>query len=342
MTIINKPNWSLLIGIPALIFLACFLVTYTQFYQSNQILLSNAILGDLLITSPLIYLWLIRKSSISNFTVLRTFLIGIVVAGLILKVGANPILNFIKTWVSPLAEFVVIFIIGRKFYVANKKAINEGEYQLDFLSHCRTIMYKVLGNEKAANLISSEIAVFYYAFFATKNRKINYHDSFSSYKENGIMAVLGAILGLFLVEAIGMHFLLAIWSKIGAWIITGLSLYTCVQLFAHIKAVRSRPIRINADTLYIHNGLAGDAHIDICNIEKIEMTTKWPVDRDAIKISLLKTIEGHNCVVYLKKPMQVTKIFGIKKWADTVIFFVDKPASFSNAIHAKLVNDQAT
>ena len=332
----NKPNWKLVIGIPALVFAACFLATLSSKFTSNPELLSNAIVVDLLITAPLAYFFVIRKTTVSKLTVVRVFITGVLIAGLILHTQSNTLLYLIKTWVSPVIEAMVIFTIGRKFYVANKKAKHAGRTKLDFLTHCRMVMYQVTGNEKAGNILSSEIAVLYYAFIAAKDKNIDYKTKFTGYKQNGILLVLATFLSLFLIETIGGHFLLRLWNPTAAWILTGLSFYTCIQLYAHIKAVKSRPVMINTDSVDIHNGLAGDALIPFGNIEKIELTNKLPVNRDAIKIALIKALENHNCVIYLKQPMQVTKIFGIKKWTDTVLFFVDQPRNFEAYLQAAM------
>ncbi|MEO6454666.1 MAG: hypothetical protein ABIN97_11355 [Ginsengibacter sp.] len=200
-------------------------------------------------------------------------------------------------------------------------------------------MFQVTGNEKIGNIVSSEVAVIYYAFFSTKDKEIDYKTKFSSYKENGLPIILGAILSIFLIETTSVHFLLSLWSKTIAWVLTGLSFYTCIQLFAHIRALKARPIIINANSFEVHNGLAGDAFIQLDNIEKIEMSNKKPASRESIKISLLKGLENHNIVVYLKNPIEVTKIFGIKKQTDTVLFFVDKPKKFINIVTTLLTNN---
>jgi hypothetical protein len=136
-----------------------------------------------------------------------------------------------------------------------------------------------------------------------------------------------------------MHFLFSLWGKTIAWILTGLSFYTCIQLFGHIKAIKARPITINKDSLEIHNGLAGDAYIHFDNIEKFELSKKIPQGRNPVKIALLNGLENHNIVVYLKTPIQVTKVFGIKKNADTVLFYVDKSKEFSNSLSLQLTNN---
>lgn len=334
----HKPNWSIALGIPFLIYLLCLLIPLSSVFTANRHILSNAILGDLLITAPLIYFLAIRKTGIAKLSVLRVFAAGILFAGFILRGHSEPVLQLIRTWISPLIELLVVFIICRKFYAACKNA-KAGEHH-DFLLHCRRVIYEIVANEKAAAILSSEIAVFYYAFSVRKRRPADYLTRFSSYKENGLPAILIAILFIFLIEAIGMHFLLSLWNKIAAWIITGLSLYTCMQLFAHIRAIKARPIILNPHFFEIHNGLAGDSLIELDNINKIELSSKTPGNRSSIKISLLKGLEPHNVVVYLKKPVTVTKAFGIKKQTDTVLFFVDKPKEFMNLIHEYMANGQ--
>lgn len=335
----NKPNWTIALGIPFLIFLSCLLITFSAKFKLNNELLSNGILADLLITAPLVYFLAIRKSNISKLTVTRVFIVGLLFAGLILRAHSNPILQIIKTWISPIIEAFIIFIICKKFYVANKNAKVKNNNKVDFLLHCRSIMFTILGNEKVANIVSSEVAVIYYAFFSTKDKSIDYKTKFTSYKENGLPIVLIAILSIFLIETTGVHFLLSLWSKTIAWVLTGLSFYTCLQLFAHIRALKARPIIINSNSFEVHNGLAGDAFIQFDNIEKIELSNKKPMGRESIKISLLKGLENHNTVVYLKTPIEVTKIFGIKKKTDTVLFFVDKPKEFTNIITTLLTNN---
>jgi hypothetical protein len=275
----NKPNWTIAVRIPILIFLSCFFITLTTKFKSNSELLSNAILIDILVIAPFIYFLAIRKSNISKLTVTRVFIVGLIVAGFLLNAHSNTLLQIIKTWVSPIIEEAVIFFIVSKFYIANKKAKAANTNKLDFLMHCRAVMFQVTGNEKFANIVSSEVAVLYYAFLGSKEKAIDNKTKFTSYKENGVGIVLWVILSIFLIETTGMHLLLTLWSKTIAWVLTVLSFYTCMQLFGHIKAVKARPIIINSDSLEIHNGLAGDAYIQFDIIEKFELSKKIPQDR---------------------------------------------------------------
>ena len=239
----GRVNWTLALGLPALVLFACFLISRSAFFITRQTLLSNAILADVLITAPLMYFLAIRKTNVSIWTVARVFIFCLLAAGLILNSVDNGLLHFIKVWISPFIELGLIFFIIRKFYFANLHAKAAGLYEIDFLTHCRGIMKEVTGSEKAGNILSSEIAVFYYAVGGRKYRDTDHRVTFSNYRENGIILVLGTFLCLFMIETIGVHFLVALWKPAAAWVFTILSLYTCLQLFAHLRAIQVKALK---------------------------------------------------------------------------------------------------
>ena len=334
----GRANWKLALGLPMVVLMACFFISRSVFFIPGQAILSNAILADILITAPLLYFLAIRKTNVSRWTVARAFIICLLAAGIILNKADNGLLHFIKVWISPLIEFSLIIFIIRKFYLANLQARSAGLKSIDFLTHCRLMMKEVTGNEKAGNILSSEIAVFYYALGGRKYRNIDYLQTFSNYRENGIILVLGSFLCLFMMETIGVHFLLALWKPVVAWVFTILSLYTCLQLFAHIRAIRSRPTRIGASALELHNGLAADVTIEFDNIEKIVFTKKKPDGGEQVRLALLNGLEPHNVVIWLRKAIIVTKIFGIQKKADVIVFHIDRPKEFVQSLYGAIAS----
>lgn len=327
---IYKPNWKLYIGTPILIFISCYVVTLTNTFKTNSETLSYGIIGDLLFSAPLIYFFIIRNSSISKTTVIRVFLVGILVSGLILDTEKYAIIGVLKKWVSPLIELFVFLFIIKKFHKLNSESkINNGN-NIDFLIHCRDVFGNLFGNKKIGNIIASEISMIYYAFVIKATNIGKY--KFTAYKENGVLAVLYALLMVLIIETITMHFVFALIDNVFAWVLTGLSLYTCLQFFAHIRAVKLRPINIESNILNLHMGLASDASIDISNIQTIELTTKDYDDNDLIKISLFKKLESHNIRIELYEPIEVIKMFGLKKESKSILFFVDNPNEFKNII----------
>lgn len=335
-----KPNWIISLGLPLLVAMTSFFVTQTAEFRHHSELLSNALLADMLLIAPFLYYLSIRKSAINKATVFRVFVLSLFFVGLILDSQNTFILHYIKTFVYPLIEIGLFVFIGRSFYLTSRNA-RKGNQNADFLTLCREVMYKVIGNEKVSAFFASEIAAFYYAFTWSKTPKADYKTTFSVYKETGIIAVLYVLIFVVLIETAATHLLLGLWNEVIAWLITGLSLYTCLQLFAHIRAVKIRHIEFGMNYLKIYNGLATEVSINYDNIEKFELSNKIPQAKKLIKTTLLSSFEEHNVILYLKKPVQVSKFFGIKKSADTILFHIDQAKDFLHVLTAKLTIKQS-
>jgi hypothetical protein len=258
------------------------------------------------------------------------FLIGILLSGLILDSEKFEIVAVLKKWISPILELLVFLFLIKKFRKLNSDSKREKVNNIDFLFHCRNVFGNLLGNKKLGNIVASEISTIYYLFFSASKKKEN--SKFTSYKESGVLAVLYALLMVLTIETITMHFVFARFGNVFAWVLTGLSIYTCLQFFAHIRAVKSRLSNIENNMLHLHMGLAADANIDIDNIKTIELTTKDYVGNDFVKISLFKKLESHNVRIDLYESIEVIKMFGLKTESKTILFFVDSPNEFKETI----------
>jgi len=351
----NRPNRTLAIGLPLLVMLACSILVFSPVFAWRPDALSTGITLDLTLTAPILYFLVIRGTRVPKMTVIRVFIVGLLLAGLLLHDKPHFLLGLLKTWVAPVAEGLVIFLLARKFYRARQTAANLDE-DMDFLVRCRTILSEVTGNEKAGHVIASEMAVLYYAFIPLRKRRREIVAGiggqaphiFTSYKTNGILLVLGVFLCCFFVETAGVHFLVGMWSKKGAWILTALGAYTALQLYAHMRAIPSRPVLVGDRSLHLRNGLASDISIPIEYIEAIFFEGKtWKSSRGAertaksltVNLALIKGLENHNIRLQLKQPLLVNRAFGIRQEAITILFFVDKPKEFLEAVNAKLIQN---
>ncbi len=326
MTSARQPSLVLAIGLPALVFASCIILHFTVAPGAGD-LFNKALLADLVITAPLLYWWSIRRSGWSAMSVLRVVVIGTLIGGYLISDPQDPFMHLLRKVVVPVIELVVVAGIIRKLYQLRRQTVHGG----DFLVRFRNIAAETFGNRKIGNVLAAEAAVLYYLFRSPyKAEKGVRH--FTNYKESGILVTLWAVLFIFTIEAAGMHFLLQLWSHTGAWIITGMSCYTCLQVAAHMRAVKSRAIRISGQQLWLFNGLAGDACIDLANIRCVEQTRKMPADASAIKLALLGTLEPHNIILYLHEPVTITRFLGIRRQSSVVLFHVDQPATFISAM----------
>jgi hypothetical protein len=316
MTVSSRLNWTLALGLPLLVMVACSMIVFSPLFLQHEQRLSTAITLDLTLTAPLLYFLAIRKSLVPKVTVIRVFLLGLLMAGLLLG-NRSPLLHGIKTWISPVVESLVIFTLALRFHKARKSA-----QDLDFLSRSRSIVANLTGSERAGDIMGSEFAVFYYAFAPARKHPDN---TFTYSRSSGAIPVLGVFLLCMLAEGIGLHFLIAHWAPTTAWIFTGLSAYTMLQLFAHMRATHARPIQIAGNLLYLRNGLAADTCFRIADIEEINLTSRTSPKEKALKLALLGALENHTVRIKLRQPVTVIRMFGIRREASVLLFAVDKP-----------------
>jgi len=323
MTIVSRPNWPLALGLPLLVLIACSAIVFSPLFALNTSRLSTAVVLDLTVTAPLLYFLVIRRTAVPKASVIRVFVVGVLAAGLLLG-GRSPLLHGIKTWISPVVEAAVVITIVWKLRQVRRQTKSGPPDVLLQLRHMATV---ILGSEKMGNIMGSELAVLYYAFAGRRSK-----DGFSYSRATGAIPVLGVFLFCMLAEGVGLHFLIAHWSPLTAWILTGLSAYTMLQLYAHMRAMKARPIHIADGILYLRNGLAADVNVRIEDINEITLTSRTLRGEEALKLALFGALESHTMRIKLRQPVTVIRMFGIQRQAKVLLFAVDKPAELLAAI----------
>jgi hypothetical protein len=333
MTITPLTYRRISFGIPLLIMATCAILCLSLGASRGGDRLSTGITLDLILTAPLSFFLLTRQKKASLYPVIRIFVAGLLLAGLFLYHRPHSLLTGLRTWILPFAEGALLFLIARKFYQSRRSLAAEEHTGMDFLSYSRALLATTIGNDKIGHVLASEMAVFYYVF--SKKKEENGR-SFTAYKKNGIRLILGVFLVCIFVEGTAFHFLTGLWSKKLAWVLTALSAYTALQLLAHLRAIRSRPVLLGDKDLYLRNGLVADAHLRIDDIEEIGFTRKTDPAEGAVKLALFKALEGHNIRLRLRQPVDIILPFGLRRQAATILFFVDQPEEFLSAVRDRM------
>ena len=84
MTAISQPRRIWMIGLPLLVWIGCSLLVISPGFPLKGDQLSTAVTLDLTLTAPLLYFLVIRGTGVPKMTVLRVFIAGILLAGLLL------------------------------------------------------------------------------------------------------------------------------------------------------------------------------------------------------------------------------------------------------------------
>lgn len=328
---INIQKNLIIFGIPMMIIGLMILLVKSSMFINNPNELSIGITCDLLLTVPLVYLFLIRKTKIPKTTVVPVLILGLIICSLILPIENQYYLNLFKTWVLPVVELsILLFVIYNVRKGIKRFKINKTD-SFDFFNALKNTCYEILPRSFVMPF-ATEIAVFYYAFLYWKKRKLK-ENEFSYHKDSGTIALLIAIIFIIAIETVVFHILLAKWSNIAAWILTFLSIYSGIQILGFLKSMLKRPISIENNRLHLRYGIMTETAIDLRDIERIEISSKdIELNKETRKLSILGELEGHNIIIRLKKENELNGLYGIKRKYKNLALYVDDKTEFENRI----------
>lgn len=321
-------NKMLPLFIPVLLGVSLLLLIKSSAFAQDASILSIAITIDFLITIPLIYFLIIRKRGIPKITVLSMFVIGVVVLSYALPVEHQSLLSIVKTFAIPLVEIVVLSFIIYKV-VKITESYKQQQKSADFYTTMVKATAEVLPKQVAPILVT-EISVVYYGFINWKKYLLK-ENEFSYHKKSTIHSILIGFLMVILIETFTLHFLLAKWSVITAWVLTILSIYTGLQFFALLRSISKRPIKIDkeAQQLVLRFGFFSDWSVPLKDIRSIELTAKdLPEDKSIVPFSPLGSLTEHNVIIHFHQEQEFSGFYGIRKKAKALAIYVDEKQQF--------------
>ncbi|GAA3522585.1 hypothetical protein GCM10022393_41470 [Aquimarina addita] len=307
------------------------LISKSYVFAENPTNLAIGITGDLLITAPLVYFLLIRKTSIPRTTIVPFLIACIVICSLILPSKHHYYLNLFKFWVLPVIELSVVTYVIYTIRKAIKNYKSNVNQSFDFFTTLKNTCYEILPKGAVIPVVT-EIAIFYYGFIYWKKRDIA-HNEFTYHKHSGTITLLIALIGIIAIETFVLHILLAKWNTTAAWVLTALSIYSGIQIFGFLKSMLKRPISIEHQKLYLKYGIMTETVIALKDIDHIEISSNdIELTTETRKLSFLGTLESHNLIIHLKKENTLIGLYGLKRKYKSLVLYVDDKLTFKNRI----------
>lgn len=327
---LNLPRNLIIFGIPVgLLGLLIFLTKFS--FQAGNDIINLAISADLLLTVPLIYFLLIRKTTIPNITVVPVIVLGLLIGTYFLPKEDQNYLELFKIWIMPIIEISVLTLIVIKVRSARKRYNILKENSPDFFSTLKDVCYEILP-AKMVLPFATEIAVIYYGFINWKVRTLT-ENEFSYHKKSGTPTLFGVFIFIISIETFIMHIFLVNWSETAAWILSGLSIYTAIQVLGFTRSLSKRPISLNQDQLILCYGILSEVKIQHEDIEQIEFSRKlMEKDSETITLSPFRELESHNVIIHLNKTYTLIGFYGFKKNFKTLLFHIDDETAFKKKI----------
>lgn len=319
--------------LPFIIPVLCIYIVNTSIFRNDPATLSSAITFDLLISTPVLYFLTIRRSNIPKTTIVPVFILGLVIASIILPTEHQYYLNLAKTWVLPILEISIITYV----VITIRKALKhiKSADSIDFFTAAKEASSQILPNRLAV-LFATELSVFYYGLISWRKRQLKAYE-FSYHKTASTRMTLGVFIGLIIIEAVAVHLLLQGWSVIAAWILTGLSIYGCLQILGILKSLARRPILIGKEVLMVRYGIMNEATIAFENIQQATSFTQSVEKSDGyVHLSPFKDMEGHNILIELHEEMDLNGFYGIKKSFQKLLIYVDEPEKFLEQLNDQI------
>lgn len=289
--------------------------------------LTTAVTIDLLVLIPLSWLIGIYPHRSGRFTIVPVVLLLVLYARLILPDKNQVALQFFISYVFPVLELLLISLLSVKAYrtvvaIRRKKQEDGDTYEI-----IREECEEITGNGKVALILATEVAMLYYAF-GEWNTNTPQNNSYTSHKESGVVSIMAGILLLIATETFWLHHYLIAVNAILAWVVTGLSIYSALQIYAHIKALRSRKHQVGPEFLKLRYGLFAEVSIPYTSIIAIDRTIESPLGKEEKKLALLGEFEPHNLLIKVKEPVTIVRPYGIRTKTRVIFFQCDRSEHF--------------
>ncbi len=328
-------NYWLIFGIPAFLILLTCSLTLIDGPESKSPSFAFALVADLLLTVPLVYFLLIRKTKIPYTTVVPMMVLGLLIGTQVLPAESQTYLNSFKSYFLPVIELTVlsfIFIKVRKV----RRAVRETQYaHSDFFTSVKEACTGIVP-PKMVYPIAMEVAIIYYGIWTWRKKPVSKNE-FTYHKKSGLVALLCALIMVVAVETVVLHILLEDVSNVLAWIITALSIYTGLQLLGMVKSMPRRYMQIQEDGVFLPQGVMGEAFIPYDQIESLEFSWQDFEDTDDLRrLSPLGGMARHNVILHCHVPQTIHGLYGIKKTAKSLALFVDDKQAFKAAIDQRI------
>ena len=231
-------------------------------------------------------------------------------------------------WATAFVELVVIgfgiYKIG-SIFKEYRRLKSEKLYFSDTLTQS---FQNILGKNFMIRLMASEFMMMYFSIFGwfLKPKYPQNSQILTYYKTSMYIPFFWAFLFVLIIETVALHFIISIWSGIGAWIFTGLSIYTFFWFIGDFNAMRLQPIIFHENRLFIKIALRWSGVVEPENIESVVSTNSQMEDKSSY--INLTPIGDPNILITLKEPVIFDGLFGIKKEAKYLGLYLDEPSKF--------------
>ena len=303
----------------------CIAVLRSRAFAANPDLAAWGITFDLTISLPLLYwFFVVRGGKARPLTIVPVFLLGTMLATALIPHAQQAFLRQLGRVVVPVAELLLVTaLVGR--IIAARREPNPSSDPYDRIAKAANTL---AGEGVMANVITSEAAMFYYAFFGWRRQPPMRERAVTFHERNGWSTILACILVIIAAEGLAMHLLLAQWKSVAAWCWTALDLWALIWLLGDYQALRLRRTWIDDEALHIQYGLRWTITVpreQIASVEEIR-NESWK-RKEILRIAIL---DAPRWKVTLREPLVARGLLGLRKRIVAIALLPDDDSWIAN------------
>ena len=288
---------------------------------------------DMVAVVPLaFYLLIVRRRGLPLVTLAPVLVLSVVAAAQILPPNHQEPLRILESLAAPLELALVSWIVWR---AARALRTARRDATADPLEQLGRAAFELLRHKRAAAILASEIAMFYYAIGSwwARPHAPSGTSTFTYHRRSGHAGIAIAFLLVILVEGVAVHFLLSIWSALAAWVFTIGTAYGALWLIADYRAAVLRPILVNDESVYIRAGLRWCLRVPWAQIAEVD-GKKPDFGKESLNITFLGTPTHW---VILTQPMLAQGPYGLRRRVRAIGIQPDAVGDFDRVLSARPV-----
>lgn len=295
-------------------------VVRSHAFAANPDVAAWGITFDLTLSLPLLYwFFVVRKGHARALTILPVFLGGTIAAALLLPEAQQQFVRQVERLAVPLAELALLTALALRV----RAAAASDRADQDALTRIRAAARAITGNDRAGELVASEIAMLYYALFGWRMKPLrDDRNSFTVHERSGWSTVLVCIFVLIVAEGLGMHLLLGRWSTLAAWSWTALDLWAMAWFLGDYHALRVRRSFVDDDALHLRYGMRWSLDVPLAAITSIEAVREeraWK-QPGILKVAML---EEPRWLITFDEPRVASGLAGLRKTVHAIALLPD-------------------
>jgi hypothetical protein len=337
MTKISVARSYFWLAIIILLFLSVeYWIVQSIYFNKKPELISIGVAIDLTLGIPaLFYFLLVRPRKYSLLILFPVFLISLGIATVMIPSGYQHFLGSEKK-IVPLFEIALIAYVITKISKVRKRYREIKIREYFFLDGVRQAVSDVFNDNKAVNILLTELLIMYLAFagwFLKFDSERIEHPAFTYHRKSAYSTILGVMIALLCIETLAFHIIVLHWSKTVAIIMTGLSIYSLLWLLGDFHAIRLHPVLIKDENIQMRIGLRWKATISISAISSVDIGSGPPRNtKGYVRASVL----GARVVLNLHQPVPLQGLFGMVRQPSRIGLSIDDTDDFRDEILKRL------